>query len=113
MDYEKKAGGVDIDSASNGSPSEDHVGQVFDYAGENPTAHRGELTRAFKSRHMLMICLGGCIGSGLLISTGKALRYGSYPGMFIGYGLICTMALATIHVLSEVCLIHLSLIKPH
>lgn len=59
MDYEKKAGGnVDVDSASNTSPSEDHVGQVFDYAGEPASAHRGELTRAFKSRHMLMICLG-------------------------------------------------------
>ena len=62
-----------------------------EYAAEAADAHHGELHRAFKARHIQMIGLGGNVGSGLFISTGKALRYGSAPGMLIGYPLIASM----------------------
>lgn len=46
------------------------VGEVYDYPNE-VGGHHGELKRTFKTRHIQMICLGGCIGSGIFISTGK------------------------------------------
>lgn len=77
------------------------AGQVIDYSGEPTSSHRGELHRTFKARHIQMITLGGCIGSGLFISTGKALHEGGAAAMLIGYSLICSMALAVMNLLSE------------
>ncbi|KAK7898018.1 hypothetical protein LTR67_004650 [Exophiala xenobiotica] len=77
------------------------AGQVLDYSGEPTSTHRGELHRTFKARHIQMITLGGCIGSGLFISTGKALHNGGAAAMLIGYTLICSMALATMNLISE------------
>ncbi|KAJ9130771.1 hypothetical protein NKR23_g12043 [Pleurostoma richardsiae] len=48
------------------SCAEGHVGDI-----EGGSSIR-ELHRTFTSRHIQMICLGGCIGSGIFISTGKA-----------------------------------------
>ncbi|KIX07430.1 uncharacterized protein Z518_02083 [Rhinocladiella mackenziei CBS 650.93] len=90
-------------SAFDKETSSDDVapGQVIDYAGEPESSHHGELHRTFKARHIQMITLGGCIGSGLFISTGKALHNGGAASMLIGYSLICSMALATMNLLSE------------
>ena len=66
--YDEK---VDISDASlTGVPAVE-LGQVLDYPGESAKLHHGELRRSFKTRHIQMICLGGCIGSGIFISTGK------------------------------------------
>ncbi|KAL1898445.1 hypothetical protein Sste5346_003348 [Sporothrix stenoceras] len=69
------------------------------------TAHagapQGKLRRTFRTRHIQMIALGANIGSGVYVSSGEALRNGSAPGMLIGYGLICTMALVMMNILSE------------
>ena len=43
--------------------------KVYDYHNE-VGGHHGELKRPFKG-HIQMIYLGGCIGSGIFISTGK------------------------------------------
>ncbi|CAK7212608.1 hypothetical protein SEUCBS140593_001560 [Sporothrix eucalyptigena] len=69
------------------------------------TAHagtpQGKLRRTFRTRHVQMIALGANIGSGVYVSSGEALRNGSAPGMLIGYGLICTMAMVMMNILSE------------
>ncbi|KAF7547459.1 hypothetical protein G7046_g8997 [Stylonectria norvegica] len=67
----------------------------------NGQVPQGKLRRSFKTRHVQMIALGANIGSGIYVSSGKALRYGSAPGMLIGYGLICTMAMFMMNLLSE------------
>ena len=41
--------------------------------------------RALKSRHLLMIALGGVIGPGTFYATGYALRYSGPVGALIGY----------------------------
>ncbi|EFW99008.1 general amino acid permease [Grosmannia clavigera kw1407] len=64
-------------------------------------AAQGSLKRVFKTRHVQMIALGANIGSGVYVSSGEALRNGSAPGMLIGYGLICSMAMCMLSVLSE------------
>ncbi|CAM1508667.1 Fc.00g055150.m01.CDS01 [Cosmosporella sp. VM-42] len=75
--------------------------QGDEYANTGGEVPKGKLRRSFKTRHIQMIALGANIGSGIYISSGKALRYGSAPGMLIGYGLICTMAMFMMNLLSE------------
>ncbi|TVY43887.1 putative amino-acid permease [Lachnellula subtilissima] len=60
-----------------------------------------QLQRNFKARHVQMIGLAGCIGSGVFISTGEALQTGGALGLLIAYPLICSMALSMLTVLSE------------
>ncbi|KAK9424555.1 putative aat family amino acid transporter protein [Seiridium unicorne] len=70
-------------------------------SGGETVVPKGQLKRSFSTRHVQMIALGANIGSGVYISSGKALRYGSAPGMLIGYGLVCTMAMFMMNLLSE------------
>ncbi|KAJ9149467.1 General amino acid permease [Pleurostoma richardsiae] len=75
--------------------------QGEEYATARGEAPKGKLRRSFKTRHVQMIALGANIGSGIYVSSGKALRYGSAPGMLIGYGLICIQAMCMMNLLSE------------
>lgn len=49
----------------------EHKGYGFDPAA--PPATGTELHRGLKARHITMIAIGGAIGTGLIIGTGKAL----------------------------------------
>jgi hypothetical protein len=60
-----------VDASITGLPAAE-VGEVFEYPGDTVKEHKGELRRVFKARHIQMIVMGGCIGSGLFVSTGKA-----------------------------------------
>ncbi|KAK8154461.1 amino acid permease/ SLC12A domain-containing protein [Phyllosticta citrichinensis] len=71
-----------------------------EYAGASE-AHQGQLKRNFKPRHMAMISLGGYLGSGVFVSSGKALRYRSFPGFLIGWVLIAVTMILALRVLSE------------
>lgn len=62
---------LDIVDASITAVPAAEIGEIFDYPGETAAEHKGELRRAFKSRHIQMIVMGGCIGSGLFVSSGK------------------------------------------
>jgi amino acid transporter len=64
---------VDVSERSTNSDPVVEFGEVYDYPNE-VGGHHGELKRTFKARHIQMICLGGCIGSGIFISTGKVGR---------------------------------------
>jgi amino acid transporter len=61
---------VDVSDISTNSVPAVELGEDYDYPNE-VRGHHGELKRTFKARHIQMICLGGCIGSGIFISTGK------------------------------------------
>lgn len=53
--------------------------------------YMGQYRRTFLSRHIQIVTLGSNIGSGLFISTGKALRNAGPGNMIIGYTLVMTM----------------------
>jgi amino acid transporter len=78
-----------------GSSSDPDYGEKINYkagvigTGETPAfntdnngvvvhADNGHLHRGLKSRHITMIAIGGAIGTGLIIGTGKALAQSGY-----------------------------------
>ena len=60
------------------------------------------LKRTLKSRHLIMIAIGGSIGTGLFIGSGKALATGGPLAVLIGWTLAGTQMVGTIHGLGEV-----------
>lgn len=48
-------------------------------ATEGGDAHYGTTKRALKSRHIQLIALGGCIGTGLFVGTGSTVWFCACP----------------------------------
>ncbi|RDW57794.1 AAT family amino acid transporter-3 [Coleophoma crateriformis] len=96
-----------VPSTHSALSDKNEVGQVAAVSEYTNEVHNSGnyLHRNFKARHVQMITLAGCIGSGVFISTGEAshhaLQYGGAVGMLIAYPLICSMALMMLTVLSE------------
>ncbi|TVY37886.1 Dicarboxylic amino acid permease [Lachnellula subtilissima] len=64
---------------------------------EEPNGH--DLHRGLKSRQITMIAIGGAIGTGLIIGTGKSLAQAGPAPLFIGYtivGLLCFLVMAAL-----------------
>lgn len=59
------------------------------------------LTRGLKARHIQMIAYGGSIGTGLFITSGKALSQGGPAALLIGFALTGVMLLCTLQALGE------------
>jgi len=74
------------------------VGETLNRHGED---YAGKYRRSFLSRHIQIVTLGSNIGSGLFISTGKALRNAGPGNMIIGYTAVMTMVIATLQALTE------------
>lgn len=69
-------------------------------AAANNTATSG-LMRKLKGRHLQMIAIGGSIGTGLFVGTGRALATGGPGAIFIAYCLIGIMMFCTVQALGE------------
>lgn len=52
------------------------------------TSAETSLHRGLKARHITMIAIGGAIGTGLIIGTGKALAQAGPGSIFISYTLV-------------------------
>lgn len=59
------------------------------------------LVRRLKGRHLQMIAIGGSIGTGLFIGTGRALALGGPASILIAYCLIGGMIFCTVQALGE------------
>ena len=66
---------VDVSDRSTNSVPDVELGEVYNFRNE-VGGHHGELKRILKTCQIQMIYLGGCIGSGNFISTGKVLLQG-------------------------------------
>lgn len=83
--YNRKSGG-----SGSGSPDVEKIGGHIE---EFPDTHiRGietsaetSLHRGLKARHITMIAIGGALGTGLIIGTGKALAQAGPGSLFISY----------------------------
>lgn len=62
------------------------------------------LSRSLKGRHLQMIAIGGAIGTGLFIGSGKVLRNGGPASVLIAYFLIGVMIFCTVHALGELAI---------
>lgn len=63
------------------------------------------LQQHLKNRHLQMIAIGGAIGTGLFVGSGKALRTGGPAGMLIGWGLTSTMIYCMVMALGELAVV--------
>ena len=63
------------------------------------------LSRQLKGRHLQMIAIGGSIGTGLFVGSGKALATGGPASLLIAYGLIGAMLYCTVHALGEMAVL--------
>lgn len=59
------------------------------------------LLRRLKGRHLQMIAIGGSIGTGLFIGTGRALAHGGPASILIAYLLVGIMMFCTVQALGE------------
>ncbi|GAA6014386.1 hypothetical protein JCM11491_007036 [Sporobolomyces phaffii] len=57
-------------------------------AGLTTSAHEEELTRGLSSRQISMIAIGGTIGTGLFLGTGRALSTGGPGSLLINYSIV-------------------------
>ncbi|KAJ4164198.1 hypothetical protein LMH87_005882 [Akanthomyces muscarius] len=67
-------------------------------------AHIG-LSRSLKGRHLQMIAIGGSIGTGLFVVSGKALNAGGPASLLIAFGIIGAMLYSTCQALGELAVI--------
>jgi amino acid transporter len=63
------------------------------------------LSRRLKGRHLQMIAIGGSIGSGLFVGSGKALAAGGPASLLIAFSLIGAMLFTTVHALGELAVL--------
>lgn len=84
------------DTEKGGAPYGDPNSHDHGYGVEQPLGHiRGietseetSLHRGLKARHITMIAIGGAIGTGLIIGTGKALAQAGPGSVFISYTIV-------------------------
>ncbi|KAG5748242.1 hypothetical protein H9Q72_008791 [Fusarium xylarioides] len=60
-----------------------------------------KLARKIKHRHLQLIAIASCVGTGLFVGSGKALANGRPASLLIAFGLIGTMMYCTVNALGE------------
>lgn len=63
------------------------------------------LSRKLKGRHLQMIAIGGSIGTGLFVGSGRALSTGGPASLLIAFALIGAMLYCVVHALGELAVL--------
>lgn len=80
-------------------------GKVFNEEGAAENTANSPLQRKLKGRHLQMIAMGGSIGTGLFVASGKALSQGGPAALLVAYSLIGMMLYCTVHALGELAVL--------
>ncbi|KAI4261978.1 MAG: hypothetical protein L6R42_002836 [Xanthoria sp. 1 TBL-2021] len=80
-------------------------GQVYDVEGAAEATATSPLARKLKGRHLQMIAIGGSIGTGLFVGSGKALQQGGPASLLIAFSLIGGMLFCTVQALGEMAVL--------
>ena len=80
-------------------------GRVFDPELAAHNTAESPLARKLKGRHLQMIAIGGSIGTGLFVASGKSLSQGGPASLLIAYSLVGAMLYCTVHALGEMAVL--------
>ncbi|KAF7593375.1 glyceraldehyde-3-phosphate dehydrogenase 1 [Aspergillus hancockii] len=80
-------------------------GKAFDLEQAAQKTANSPLQRSLKGRHLQMIAIGGSIGTGLFVGSGKVLAVGGPASVLIAYALIGCMLYCTVHALGEMAVL--------
>lgn len=80
-------------------------GRVYDPENAAIATATSPLARQLKGRHLQMIAIGGSIGTGLFVASGKALEAGGPASLLICFSLIGVMLYCTMHALGEMAVL--------
>lgn len=76
-------------------------GQYYDMRMATLRTTQSGLARKLKGRHLQMIAIGGSIGTGLFVASGRALVLGGPASVLIAYSFIGAMLFFTVQALGE------------
>ena len=76
-------------------------GYYYDVRQANLQTAHSHLARRLKGRHLQMIAIGGSIGTGLFVASGRALEVGGPASVLLAYTFIGIMLYCTVQALGE------------
>ncbi|KAI1975925.1 histidine permease [Ophidiomyces ophidiicola] len=80
-------------------------GKLFDLEGAAANTASSPLQRKLKCRHLQMIAIGGSIGTGLFVNSGKSLAMGGPASLLMAFTLIGVMLYSTVQALGEMAVV--------
>lgn len=88
--------------------SNEHHGLTAQEAGSSPSSHhpQAHLHRNLNNRHIQLIAIGGAIGTGLFLGSGKAIRAAG-PSIIVSYLIIGTMLYFVVRAMGELLMYNL------
>lgn len=75
--------------------------RYFDLRTANSKTASSLLARELKGRHLQMIAIGGSIGTGLFVASGRALNDGGPAAVLLAYAVVGLMLYCTVQALGE------------
>ena len=76
-------------------------GKPYDAEAAAQATALSPLLRRLKGRHLQMIAIGGSIGTGLFVGSGRALAYGGPASLLLAFTLTGCMMYCTVQALGE------------